>query len=86
MTNNNDIISKIDSLVKENSVVLFMKGDRDFPQCGFSAQAVSILKELGVKFITNNVLGNEEVRAAIKDYSKWPTIPQLYINGFKTNR
>lgn len=68
--------------VTKNKVVLYMKGTPDFPQCGFSANAVGILKECGVKeMFTVNVLENPEIRQGIKEYANWPTIPQLYING-----
>ena len=68
--------------VTRNKVVLYMKGTPDFPQCGFSANAVGILKECGVKeMFTVNVLENPEIRQGIKEYANWPTIPQLYING-----
>ena len=75
---------QIDSLVKQNPVVLFMKGTASFPQCGFSGRAVQILKACGVdsKAIkTVNVLDEPEIREAIKTYSNWPTIPQLYVKG-----
>jgi monothiol glutaredoxin len=72
----------IDKTVKENSVVLFMKGSAQFPQCGFSGKAVQMLKTCGIKnLVTVNVLEDDEVRQGIKDYSNWPTIPQLYVNG-----
>ncbi|HEY1043226.1 MAG TPA: Grx4 family monothiol glutaredoxin [Telluria sp.] len=68
--------------VTKNQVVLFMKGTAQFPQCGFSGRAVQILKGLGVENIaTVNVLDDPEVRQGIKDYSNWPTIPQLYVKG-----
>ncbi|MBS2014077.1 MAG: Grx4 family monothiol glutaredoxin [Deltaproteobacteria bacterium] len=70
-----------DDLVQKNKVVLFMKGNKHFPQCGFSAQVVGILKELGVGFETVNVLQDPAVRDGIKEYSSWPTIPQLYVGG-----
>ena len=70
---------KIDKIVSDNPVVLFMKGSPSFPQCGFSARATGILKELGVKFTSVDVLEDEEIRQGIKDYGNWPTIPQLYI-------
>ena len=77
-----DVQQRIDSLVKSNKVVLFMKGDAQFPMCGFSGRAVQILKACGVDdFATVNVLDNEDVRQGIKQYSNWPTIPQLYVNG-----
>jgi monothiol glutaredoxin len=72
----------IEKTVTENPVVLFMKGTAQFPQCGFSGRAVQILKQCGVRnLVTVNVLEDDEVRQAIKDYSNWPTIPQLYIQG-----
>jgi monothiol glutaredoxin len=70
-----------DELVKKNKVVLFMKGNKHFPQCGFSAQVIGILKETGVPFETVNVLSDPAVRDGIKEYSSWPTIPQLYVDG-----
>ena len=72
---------KIDALVKDNQVVLFMKGTSDFPQCGFSMRAVNIVRALGVPFETINVLDDNDIRQGIKAYSEWPTIPQLYIDG-----
>jgi monothiol glutaredoxin len=73
---------QIDGLVKGNKVMLFMKGNKQFPQCGFSGRAVQILKACGVsEFETFNVLENDGVRQGIKDYANWPTIPQLYVNG-----
>jgi len=73
---------QIDDLVKNNPVVLFMKGSAQFPQCGFSGRAVQILKACGVSQITTvNVLEDPAIRQGIKDYSNWPTIPQLYVNG-----
>jgi monothiol glutaredoxin len=78
----NDVHQKIDTLVKSNRVVLFMKGSAQFPMCGFSGRAVQILKACGVSDLTTvNVLEDEGVRQGIKDYANWPTIPQLYING-----
>jgi len=72
----------IEKTVKENPVVLFMKGTAQFPQCGFSGRAMQILKACGVKnLVTVNVLEDDGVRQGIKDYANWPTIPQLYING-----
>lgn len=72
---------KIDDDVKNNKVMLYMKGSSDFPMCGFSARAVAILKEYKIPFKTCNVLEDENIRSGIKEYSDWPTIPQLYING-----
>lgn len=72
----------IKQTVTEHPIVLFMKGTAQFPQCGFSGKAIQILKNAGVKqLVTINVLEDEEVRQAVKDYANWPTIPQLYING-----
>lgn len=72
----------IQKTVSEHPVVLFMKGTAQFPQCGFSGRAVQILKSCGVKnVVTVNVLEDEEIRQGIKDFSNWPTIPQLYVNG-----
>ena len=79
-----DTQQRIDELVKSNEVVLFMKGNASFPQCGFSGRAIQILKACGVDskaLVTVNVLEDAEIRAGIKDYSQWPTIPQLYIKG-----
>lgn len=72
---------RIDEIVKKNDVVLFMKGTALFPQCGFSSRAVSILDHLGVPFETVDVLQDPEIRQGIKEYSDWPTIPQLYVKG-----
>jgi monothiol glutaredoxin len=71
----------IDNEVKSNDVVLFMKGTPQFPMCGFSGQVVQILNHLGVPYKGINVLENESVRQGIKEYSNWPTIPQLYVKG-----
>lgn len=77
-----DVQQRIDELVKNNPVLLFMKGNANFPMCGFSGRAVQILKACGVKQLkTVDVLQDEEIRQGIKTYSNWPTIPQLYING-----
>ena len=76
-----DAKDRIDGLVKANDVVLFMKGSVLFPQCGFSSRAVAILDHLGVPFETVDVLQDQEIRAGIKEYSDWPTIPQLYVKG-----
>ena len=71
----------IDSEVKANPVVLFMKGTPGFPQCGFSGQVVQILDYLGVDYKGVNVLADDDLREGIKTYSNWPTIPQLYVKG-----
>jgi monothiol glutaredoxin len=76
-----DAKERIDALVKANDVVLFMKGSALFPQCGFSSRAVAILDHLGVPFETVDVLQDGEIRQGIKEYSDWPTIPQLYVKG-----
>lgn len=75
-----DVKTKIESILNENRIVLFMKGSASFPQCGFSARAVAILREVGADFQTVDVLEDEEIRQGIKEYGNWPTIPQLYIN------
>ena len=71
----------IEDLVSNNEVVLFMKGSSSFPQCGFSAAVVAILQKLNVNFLDVNVLEDDEMRQGIKEFSDWPTIPQLYLNG-----
>ena len=76
-----DARTRIDSTVKGNDVVLFMKGTPLFPQCGFSSRAVAILEHLGVEYASVDVLQDQGVRQGIKDYSDWPTIPQLYVKG-----
>jgi len=73
--------SRIAELVKQNDIVLFMKGTALFPQCGFSSRAVAILDRLGAQYETVDVLQDQEIRAGIKEYSDWPTIPQLYVKG-----
>lgn len=73
--------SRIADIVKTNDVVLFMKGTALFPQCGFSSRAVAILERLGASFETVDVLQDPEIRQGIKEYSDWPTIPQLYVKG-----
>ena len=77
-----DVQQRIDQLVKNNRVVLFMKGTADFPMCGFSGRAIQVLKACGAgELQTVNVLEDEGIRQGIKEYANWPTIPQLYING-----
>jgi len=76
-----DINEKIKDIINKNNVVLFMKGTPEMPQCGFSMTVSNILKELKVKFSGVNVLADPEIRQGIKDFSNWPTVPQLYING-----
>ncbi|MCB0342107.1 MAG: Grx4 family monothiol glutaredoxin [Pseudobdellovibrionaceae bacterium] len=76
-----DLKKRIDDMVKSEKVFLFMKGTPSFPQCGFSARAVAILRELETNFGSFNVLEDESIRHGIKEYGNWPTIPQLYVNG-----
>jgi len=79
-----DAQKRIEQLVKGNDVVLFMKGDANFPMCGFSGRAIQILKACGIdpkNVRTVNVLDDDEVRQGIKEFSNWPTIPQLYVKG-----
>lgn len=76
-----DVALRIDEIVRNNDVVLFMKGSALFPQCGFSSRAVAILDHLGVPFETVDVLQDAEIRNGIKEYSDWPTVPQLYVKG-----
>jgi monothiol glutaredoxin len=77
-----DVHQRIDDLVKNHRVVLFMKGTAQFPMCGFSGRAIQVLKACGVSDIkTFNVLEDEDLRQGIKDYAQWPTIPQLYVDG-----
>ena len=71
----------IDTEVKGNDVVLFMKGTPDLPQCGFSGQVVQILNYLGIEYKGINVLADDDLRQGIKDYTNWPTVPQLYLKG-----
>lgn len=72
---------QIKQTVTDNEIVLFMKGNASFPQCGFSGKAVQILSNLNAEFVTVDVLSNDAVRQGIKDYSNWPTVPQLYVKG-----
>src|SRR3954469_14420627 len=76
-----DTNARLDEIVKSSDVVLFMKGSALFPQCGFSSRAVAILDHLGVQFETVDVLQDAEIRQGIKQYSDWPTVPQLYVKG-----
>jgi monothiol glutaredoxin len=75
------IHDKLQSIVDENEVVLFMKGTPDFPQCGFSGQVVQILNYLDVKYKGVNCLESDEIRQGVKEFSNWPTLPQLYLKG-----
>ena len=77
----NPTIERIKQEVTSNDVMLFMKGSPVFPQCGFSAAVVQILNHMGVKFNSTDVLTDPEIRQGIKEYSNWPTIPQVYVDG-----
>lgn len=77
----NPVFATIENDIKNNDVVLYMKGTKQFPQCGFSATVVQVLNTLGTEFKDINVLTNPEIREGIKQYANWPTIPQLYIKG-----
>ncbi|UBF29049.1 Grx4 family monothiol glutaredoxin [Kovacikia minuta CCNUW1] len=76
-----DTQTRIDTLVKQNKIMVFMKGNKLMPQCGFSNNVVQILNALGVPFETFDVLEDPEIRQGIKEYSNWPTIPQVYVDG-----
>jgi monothiol glutaredoxin len=76
-----DTKARIDEIVGRNDVVLFMKGTALFPQCGFSSRAIAILDHLGVGYETVDVLQDPEIRQGVKEYSDWPTVPQLYVKG-----
>src|SRR5579863_10096229 len=81
MTTNTTVTERIKQDITDNNVVLFMKGTPVFPQCGFSAAVVQILTNLGVRFKGVDVLKDPEIRQGIKEFSNWPTIPQLYVKG-----
>jgi len=76
-----DAKTKIDEAVKSTDVVLFMKGTKEMPQCGFSSRVAGVLNYMGVDYMDVNVLADDDIRQGIKDYSDWPTIPQLYVKG-----
>ncbi|AFZ27019.1 monothiol glutaredoxin, Grx4 family [Cylindrospermum stagnale PCC 7417] len=76
-----ELKEKIDNLLEQNKIMVFMKGNKLMPQCGFSNNVVQILNTLGVPFETVDVLADSEIRQGIKEYSEWPTIPQVYIDG-----
>jgi monothiol glutaredoxin len=78
---NPEVTARIDALVNTNKVMVFMKGNKLMPQCGFSNNVVQILNTLGIPFETFDVLADADIRQGIKEYSNWPTIPQVYING-----
>ena len=77
----NPVIERIENDIKSNDVVLYMKGTKKIPQCGFSATVAQVLERLGVEYKDVNVLADQEIREGIKQYANWPTIPQLYIKG-----
>ena len=76
-----ELKQKIDNLLQQNKILVFMKGNKLMPQCGFSNNVVQMLNTLGVPFATVDILDDSEIRQGIKEYSNWPTIPQVYING-----
>jgi monothiol glutaredoxin len=76
-----ELKARLDSMVNQNKILVFMKGNKLMPQCGFSNNVVQILNTLGVPYETVDVLSDNEIRQGIKEYSNWPTIPQVYING-----
>lgn len=77
----NELKQRIESIIEESPVMLFLKGTPSMPQCGFSATVVGILKEVGVPFGSFDILGDPELREGLKEYARWPTYPQLYIGG-----
>jgi monothiol glutaredoxin len=76
-----EVKTKIDQLLQQNKIMVFMKGSKLMPQCGFSNNVVQILNTLGVPYETVDILADPEIRQGIKEYSNWPTIPQIYLNG-----
>jgi monothiol glutaredoxin len=78
---NDALKSRINETISSNRIMLFMKGNPSMPQCGFSAAVVGILKELGAKYGSVNILADQELREGLKEFSNWPTFPQLYVNG-----
>ena len=72
---------KLDGMIQENKVLLFVKGTKTFPQCGFSNAVINIFKEIGAPFETVNILADQDVRQGMKEYSSWPTFPQVYVGG-----
>ena len=81
MTTELDVQEKIKQIVSQNRIVLFMKGTKDFPVCGFSGRVTQILRELGADYLDVNVLDDDSIRQGVKQYANWPTIPQLYVDG-----
>ena len=78
---NDDLKTRITQTITSNRIMLFMKGNPSMPQCGFSAAVVSILKDVGVQYGSYNILADQELREGLKEYSSWPTFPQLYVDG-----
>jgi monothiol glutaredoxin len=76
-----DVVERIKDQLSSHAVVLYMKGSPDFPQCGFSGQVIQVMQACHAKFMYINIFEDQEVREALKEYSQWPTYPQLYING-----
>jgi monothiol glutaredoxin len=76
-----ELVKKVEDQVKANKIIIFMKGTPDFPQCGFSAQAVRVLRTLEQPFASVDVLSDDPLWGALEDYTKWPTVPQIFING-----
>ena len=81
MTETTEISTQIQDTISSNDVVLYMKGTKEMPQCGFSSRVAGVLNFMGVEFTDVNVLADDQIRQGIKDYSDWPTIPQLYVKG-----
>jgi monothiol glutaredoxin len=78
---NDDLKNRITQTITSNRIMLFMKGNPSMPQCGFSAAVVGVLKDVGVQYGTFNILADQELREGLKEYSSWPTFPQLYVDG-----
>ncbi|CAL4319886.1 Grx4 family monothiol glutaredoxin [Buchnera aphidicola] len=76
-----DVIKKIKKQIKDNSILIYMKGSPDFPSCGFSAKVVEILSNLNIRFAYVDVLENDDIRSSLPQYSNWPTFPQLWVHG-----
>jgi monothiol glutaredoxin len=76
-----DLVNKLEAAIRSEDLVLFMKGDRTFPQCGFSARVVDVFERLQARFKTYDILSDEELRTGLKIYSNWPTFPQIYVKG-----
>lgn len=80
MLEHTELEAKVKQILAENKIVLFMKGEKDMPACGFSAGVVEVLNRCGVDFVSINILADEHLRSFMKEYSNWPTYPQLYVN------